>query len=385
MLPIRRRRCRATRPHGRSWTAASRSSATTWWPSAFWHLSRWEERPGSSRDRHGRFAAAFSAADPESPAVDALLRRFQEVYGAQRRPGFRVVLSHDIDEPWHWHGRSAVRVVGVAPQAGGARAPARGRPCRGRRARRSAVPPRAGQRPDVDVPADARGRGPPRRTVDPLPDRRPRASGGRSGPALRAPARQDRRHDRRRRRRGRAAPELHGERQRHANCGGAPAGRGRGRACRDQRPLPLPAPRDPPRPAAAGRTRLPRRLDAGLRRPAGPPRRVLAPLPPVRPGPRPPAGPARGAAGGDGRDVAGRAPPGALGGGRTAARDRRARAGRPERRHGRGAVAQQPVRAGVRARAGIGSTTDCWPGCARAAASWSPAKTRRRPKSAGSP
>ena len=76
---------------------------------AFWHLSRWEERPGSARDRHGRFAAAFSTADPESPAVDALLRRFQEACGAERRPGFRVVLSHDIDEPWHWHGRAAVR------------------------------------------------------------------------------------------------------------------------------------------------------------------------------------------------------------------------------------------------------------------------------------
>ena len=35
--------------------------------SAFWHLSRWEERDGSPRDRHGRFTAAFSAVDPERP------------------------------------------------------------------------------------------------------------------------------------------------------------------------------------------------------------------------------------------------------------------------------------------------------------------------------
>lgn len=76
---------------------------------AFWHLSRWEERPGSPRDRHGRFAAEHAAADPETPAVDGLLRRFQEACGLEPRTGFRVVLSHDIDEPWHWHGRSAVR------------------------------------------------------------------------------------------------------------------------------------------------------------------------------------------------------------------------------------------------------------------------------------
>src|SRR4029079_2967004 len=44
--------------------------------SAFWHLSRWEERAGSPRDRHGRFTAANALADPEQPAGAAALGRF---------------------------------------------------------------------------------------------------------------------------------------------------------------------------------------------------------------------------------------------------------------------------------------------------------------------
>jgi hypothetical protein len=79
--------------------------------SAFWHLSRWEERAGSPRDRHGRFAAASALANPEQPAVDALLRRFQEACGLAPRAGFRVVLTHDIDQVRRWYGAGAVRAA----------------------------------------------------------------------------------------------------------------------------------------------------------------------------------------------------------------------------------------------------------------------------------
>jgi hypothetical protein len=79
--------------------------------SAFWHLSRWEERTGP-RDRHGRFAAATALADPERPAVDALLERFRAATGLRRRAGFTVVLTHDIDAPLRWTGRRSVISAG---------------------------------------------------------------------------------------------------------------------------------------------------------------------------------------------------------------------------------------------------------------------------------
>ncbi len=85
--------------------------------SAFWHLSRWEEREGSPRDRHGRFTAAFSATDPERPAVDALLRRFQDATGLPPRSGFTVALTHDIDTPWRWSGRAALRAAAAQGKA----------------------------------------------------------------------------------------------------------------------------------------------------------------------------------------------------------------------------------------------------------------------------
>ena len=81
--------------------------------SAFWHLSRWEERPGSPRDRHGRFAGTSSLADPERPAVDALLERFREVAGFDRRPGFTIVLTHDIDTPRRWTSSRSVVAAGA--------------------------------------------------------------------------------------------------------------------------------------------------------------------------------------------------------------------------------------------------------------------------------
>ncbi|MDX6494277.1 MAG: hypothetical protein QOE17_263 [Gaiellales bacterium] len=80
--------------------------------SAFWHISRWEERSGP-RDRHGRFAAASALADPERPAVDALLERFRHATGLGRRAGFTVVLTHDIDAPLRWTGRRSVISAGA--------------------------------------------------------------------------------------------------------------------------------------------------------------------------------------------------------------------------------------------------------------------------------
>jgi uncharacterized protein DUF7033 len=76
--------------------------------SAFWHLSRWEER-GGPRDRHGRFPAAASTNDPARPVVDALLARFQTAAGLGRREGFAVVLTHDVDLPLRWAARGASR------------------------------------------------------------------------------------------------------------------------------------------------------------------------------------------------------------------------------------------------------------------------------------
>jgi hypothetical protein len=80
--------------------------------SAFWHLARWEER-AAPRDRHGRFAGAASLADPERPAVDALLERFRAATGLHRRAGFTVVLTHDIDAPLRWTGRRSVISAGA--------------------------------------------------------------------------------------------------------------------------------------------------------------------------------------------------------------------------------------------------------------------------------
>jgi hypothetical protein len=76
--------------------------------SAFWHLSRWEER-GGARDRHGRFPAAAAMCDPARPAVDALLERFQNAAGLRRREGFALVLTHDVDLPRRWAARGASR------------------------------------------------------------------------------------------------------------------------------------------------------------------------------------------------------------------------------------------------------------------------------------
>jgi hypothetical protein len=82
--------------------------------SAFWHLSRYEER-GGARDEHGRFPAAAALADPERPAVDSLLRVFREHVGDRGATPFTVALTHDVDIPWRWSRPQALR--GAAARA----------------------------------------------------------------------------------------------------------------------------------------------------------------------------------------------------------------------------------------------------------------------------
>jgi len=76
--------------------------------SAFWHLSRWEERAGSARDERGRFPASAALFDPARPAVDALALRLRGIVGAAAPGGFTVALTHDVDVPWRWSGPRAV-------------------------------------------------------------------------------------------------------------------------------------------------------------------------------------------------------------------------------------------------------------------------------------
>ena len=86
--------------------------------SAFWHLSRWEERAGATRDEHGRFPASAALADPERPAVDRLLQPFRAAVGDTGRTPFRVALTHDVDTPWRWSRPRAL--LGAAARARGA-------------------------------------------------------------------------------------------------------------------------------------------------------------------------------------------------------------------------------------------------------------------------
>ncbi len=76
--------------------------------STFWHLSRWEERPGSVRDERGRFPASAALFDPEGAAADHLVERFRKVAGAPPPGPLTVALTHDIDTPWRWSGARAV-------------------------------------------------------------------------------------------------------------------------------------------------------------------------------------------------------------------------------------------------------------------------------------
>jgi hypothetical protein len=76
--------------------------------SAFWHLSRWEERPGSARDERARFPASAALFDPEAAAADRLVERFREMAGAPLPGQLTVALTHDIDTPIRWCGARAV-------------------------------------------------------------------------------------------------------------------------------------------------------------------------------------------------------------------------------------------------------------------------------------
>jgi len=83
--------------------------------SGFWHLSRWEERPGSARDERGRFPASAALFDPEAAAADRLVERFRDIAGAPPAGHLTVALTHDIDTPWRWSGLRAV--AGAAARA----------------------------------------------------------------------------------------------------------------------------------------------------------------------------------------------------------------------------------------------------------------------------
>jgi peptidoglycan/xylan/chitin deacetylase (PgdA/CDA1 family) len=82
--------------------------------SAFWHLSRYEER-GGARDEHGRFPASAALADPERPVVDSILRGFREHVGDRGTTPFTAALTHDVDIPWRWSRPQALR--GAAARA----------------------------------------------------------------------------------------------------------------------------------------------------------------------------------------------------------------------------------------------------------------------------
>jgi hypothetical protein len=84
---------------------------------AFRHLSRLEEAPGSATDAHGRFPASASCLAPGDAPVDDLVSEVSSAIGeagvtpAPVWPGgarFFVVLTHDIDTPWRWT-RSGLR------------------------------------------------------------------------------------------------------------------------------------------------------------------------------------------------------------------------------------------------------------------------------------
>jgi hypothetical protein len=83
--------------------------------STFWHLARWEERPGSARDERGRFPASAALFDPEEAAADRLVERFRELADAPPPGPVTVALTHDIDTPVRWSGLRAV--AGAAARA----------------------------------------------------------------------------------------------------------------------------------------------------------------------------------------------------------------------------------------------------------------------------
>ena len=89
--------------------------------SAFWHLSRWEERPGSARDERGRFPASAALFDPEEAAADRLVERFRSIAASPPPEPLTVALTHDIDTPMRWSGVQAVAGAAARAKAAAAR------------------------------------------------------------------------------------------------------------------------------------------------------------------------------------------------------------------------------------------------------------------------
>jgi hypothetical protein len=85
--------------------------------STFWHLSRWEERPGSPRDTRGRFPSSAALFDPEAAAADRLVDRFRAIAGSPPPGALTVALTHDIDTPVRWSGVRAVAGAGARARA----------------------------------------------------------------------------------------------------------------------------------------------------------------------------------------------------------------------------------------------------------------------------
>ena len=254
--------------------------------STFWHLSRWEERPGSARDERGRFPASAALFDPEAAAADRLVEQFREIAGAPARPGpLTVALTHDIDTPWRWSGARAV--AGAAARAKAAAVARRPRELARELRGLAGLPRHRARGTDPNWcfericeiershggfstyfvlaghhhPAD--GAAPTRLRARPPGGRHPGARAGRrAGPA----------------------PELHGVGGRRPDRGGARAARGAGRRRGARRPLPLPPPRRPHDASRARPARVRLRLEPGLRRPPGDAGRPVVPLPAVRPG-----------------------------------------------------------------------------------------------------
>ena len=171
----------------------------------------------------------------------------------ERRPGFTVVLTHDIDTPRRWTSTRSVVAAGGRMKAAAARPPtaadaAGGGARAGIGCRRPAL---REQRPELGVPADPRDRGSARRAIDPLPDGRA-PSPGRTATRPRttrcAPGWST--WITRQRRRGGAAPELHDQRPPERLADEQRRLEALVRAPLSQRPLPLPAAR--PAPLAGG-------------------------------------------------------------------------------------------------------------------------------------
>ena len=302
--------------------------------SAFWHLSRWEERAGSARDGHGRFPAAAALADPARPAVDRLLREFRAHVGDTGRTPFTVALTHDVDIPWRWSRPRAL--LGAAARARGAARARHPRDAAAEVLGLAAAPVRHLRGTDPNwsyerIAAIERGHG-GRSTYFVMAGHHVAADGpdpaayDRLRPAIVAQI---------------AAqgdevglhPSYTASERPRAHRRGAGAAGAADRRRRRRHALPLPAPRAALGPARGRPARLRLRLEPGLRRCDRPAGRVLVPVPALPPGRGPAARPDRAAAGRDGRDPGRGALPGARTGRGARAHAGAARAGRRRGRH----------------------------------------------------